>query len=29
MPLDEARAYLDAIPPEKQALYEDVPGTDA
>ncbi len=24
MPLDEARAFLDAMPPERRALYEDV-----
>jgi len=26
MPRDEARAYLDAMPPEKRALYEDIEG---
>ena len=28
MPLDEARAYLDAMPPERRALYENVANTD-
>ena len=27
MPLEVARAYLDAMPPEKRALYEDVDGS--
>ncbi|NRA00473.1 MAG: hypothetical protein HRU01_28640 [Myxococcales bacterium] len=27
MPLEDARTYLDAMPPEKRALYEDIEGT--
>lgn len=28
MPREEARAYLDAMPPERRALYEDIEGTE-
>jgi len=27
MPLEDARAFLDAMPPERRALYEDIPGS--
>ena len=28
LPADEARAFLDAMPPERRALYEDVESLD-